>query len=140
MRHTHRDWGDDLTAEQWRHFAVHGSRKDTNGTYRLHYDPQIARVAQPLPFSPGLFFWDAWYRIRCPVLLLRGELSEVFPGSVAKTMLDVKPGTELVEIAGCGHVPALMSAMEAEIVGNFLRAAPSEEDAPREPPVAARAA
>lgn len=139
MRHTHREWGT-LTDEQWRHFAVHGSRKDTNGGLRLHYDPQIARVAQPMPFSAGLFFWDAWYRIRCPVLLLRGERSEVFPGTVAKTMLDIKPGTELVQIAGCGHVPALMSRMEARVIGNFLAGVPSEQDAPRQPAVAARAA
>ena len=139
MRHTRREWGA-LTDEQWRHFAVHGSRRDTNGRYRLHYDPQIARVAQPLPFSPGLFFWDAWYRVRCPVLLLRGERSEIFPASVAKTMLDIKPRAQLVEMPGVGHVPALMSAAEAEIIGNFLRGVPSEQDEPTQPPVVARAA
>jgi pimeloyl-ACP methyl ester carboxylesterase len=139
MRHTHRDWGT-LTDEQWRHFAVHGSRKDTNGRYRLHYDPQIARVAQPMPFSPGLFFWDAWYRLRCPVLLLRGERSGILPASVAKTMLDIRPETQLVEIPGVGHVPALMSLEEARLIGNFLAVAASEQGDPRQPPAVARAA
>ena len=119
MRHTHRDWGV-LADEQWRHIAVHGSRPLDDGGYRLHYDPRIARLAQAFPLTPGLFMWDAWYRVRCPVLLLRGERSEIFPAHVAQTMLDAKPDTQLVEIEGCGHVPALMSDDEAEIVRNFL--------------------
>ena len=121
LRHTHREWGE-LTEEQWKHFAVHGARALPDGGYRLHYDPQIARVAQPLPFSPGLFFWDAWYRVRCPVLLLRGEHSRVLPESVAHTMLDVKPTATLAEIPDCGHVPALMSAPQIALVRNFLGA------------------
>ena len=121
LRHTHREWGD-LTEEQWRHFAVHGARSTADGGYRLHFDPQVTRVAQPLPLSPGVFFWDAWYRVRCPVLLLRGEHSKVFPEYVAATMLQVKPQAELVEIPGCGHVPALMSEPQIAIVRNFLTA------------------
>lgn len=120
MRHTHREWGE-ISAAQWQHFAVHGSRPEGDG-FRLHFDPQITRVARPIPLSPGLFFWDAWYRVRCPVLLLRGEDSEIFPPSVAATMLDVKPAAELVEIPGCGHAPALMSEPQFAILRNFLLA------------------
>jgi pimeloyl-ACP methyl ester carboxylesterase len=121
MRFTHREWGD-LTGEQWKHFALHGARPTADGGYRLHFDPQLTRVAQPFPLSPGVFFWDAWYRVRCPVLLLRGEHSIVFPESVADTMLDVKPAAEFVEIPGCGHAPALMSEPQIAIVRNFLTA------------------
>ena len=130
MRHTHREWGT-LTDEQWRHFALHGSRKTDTG-FRLHYDPVIARLARPIPFTPGLFFWDAWYRIRCPVLLLRGENSRVFPDSVAGAMLDAKPSAELVEFAGCGHVPALMSDDQVAVVRRFLGEVTSAHEA-REP-------
>jgi pimeloyl-ACP methyl ester carboxylesterase len=125
MRHTHREWGE-LTPEQWRHFAVHGSRRADDGGFRLHFDPAIARVARPMPLTPGLFFWDAWYRVGCPVLLLRGERSRVFPEAVAEAMLDVKPGASLVEFTGCGHVPALMSAEQVVVVQNFLRGMPSQ--------------
>lgn len=45
----------------------------------------------------GLHFWSAWYRVRCPVLLLREDGSQAFPASVAATMQDIKPGTALVE-------------------------------------------
>jgi pimeloyl-ACP methyl ester carboxylesterase len=118
MRHTHREWGE-LTDGQWRHFAIHGARPDGDG-YRLHYDPAITRLLKPFPLAPGIFLWDAWYRVRCPVLLLRGEDSDVFPTAVADTMLAVKPTTQLVEIPGCGHAPALMSEPQIAIVRNFL--------------------
>jgi pimeloyl-ACP methyl ester carboxylesterase len=122
MRHTHREWGE-IPDAQWRRLALHGSRKVGDG-FRLHYDPCIARLVDPMPFAPGLFFWDAWYKVRCPVLLLRGELSTVFPRAVADTMLQVKPDAALVEIPGCGHAPSLMQRDQVEIVESFL-AAPS---------------
>ena len=120
MRHTHREWGE-LDQERIRHLALHGSRPDGDG-YRLHYDPQIARLVQPFPLAPGIFLWDAWYRVRCPVLLLRGERSGIFPQSVAATMLDVKPDARLEVIAGVGHVPSLMVPEQIATVRNFLLA------------------
>lgn len=136
MRHTHREWGE-LTAEQWKRLAVEGSRvldpDAKTARYRLHFDPQITRVAQPIPLTPGLFFWDAWYRVRCPVLLLRGASSDIFPVSVADTMLDVKPAAQLIEIPGCGHAPALMSAPQIALARNFLRAPAAQAPWPRLP-------
>ena len=138
MRHTHRDWSA-ISDAQYRELAIHGSR-EIEGGYRLHFDPAIARVARPIPFTPGLFFWDAWYRVRCPVLLLRGVNSDVFPESVADTMLEVKPAARVIEIAACGHVPSLMCPEETAIVGNFLRGVQSERDDTRQPAAASRAA
>lgn len=123
LRHTHRDWGE-ISDAQYRHLAIHGARRAGEG-WQLHYDPRIAAVARPLPFTPGLYFWDAWYRVRCPVLLLRGERSEVFPADVARTMLDVKPSAQLVELAGAGHAPSLMAPEHIAAVAEFLAPEPS---------------
>lgn len=119
IRRTHGEWGE-ISDAQWRALAIHGSRK-LDGQYRLHYDPKITRLLQPMPFAPGLFFWDAWYKVKCPVLLLRGESSEVFPRSVAETMLQVKPDAMLVEIPGCGHAPSLMAPEQIDIVRKFVQ-------------------
>jgi pimeloyl-ACP methyl ester carboxylesterase len=118
MRQTHRDWGE-ISDAQYRQLAIHGSRK-VEGGYRLHYDPQITRLLEPMPFAPGLFFWDAWYKVKCPVLLVRGERSAVFPRSVADTMRQVKPEAQLIEIPGAGHAPALMAGNEVDLVKTFL--------------------
>ena len=119
LRATHREWGE-LTASQWRRLAVHGARRESDG-WRLHYDPRILRLLGPLPPGLGLFFWDAWYRVACPVLLLRGERSAVFPADVARTMLAVKPAARLVQFSGCGHAPSLMADAQVDVVRNFVR-------------------
>jgi len=118
LRHTHRDWGP-ITDTQFRHLARHGVRRVEAG-YALHFDPQIARIVRPIPYTPGLYFWDAWYRVRCPVMLLRGERSRVFPADVARTMREARPGTRLEEIAGVGHVPSLMGDEQVGLVRDFL--------------------
>jgi pimeloyl-ACP methyl ester carboxylesterase len=130
LRYTHRDWGD-ISDAQYRHLAHHQGRRLDDGGYRLHYDPQIGQLLRPMPLTPGLFFWDAWYRLRCPVMVLRGERSRVLPASIASTMARVKSNAEVVEIAGAGHAPALMSALEIGIVRDFLADVPRTTGAAR---------
>ena len=129
LRHTHREWGP-IDDAQFRHLTRHGVRR-VEGGYALHFDPQIARIVRPIPYTPGLYFWDAWYRVRCPVMLVRGERSRVFPADVARTMCEARPGTRLEEIAGVGHVPSLMGEEQIDLVRGFLDlpAAPGERRA-----------
>ena len=119
LRHTHRDWGE-ISDSQWRQLARHHAVRSPGGGFRLHYDPKIAALASPMPMAPGLYFWNSWYRVRCPVLLLRGESSAVFPRDVAQAMLDAKPEARLAEIAGAGHAPALMAPGEVALLREWL--------------------
>lgn len=146
LRRTRRDWGPIGDAE-WKAMARHHARPLQPGSpqWRLHFDPRIARLVRPLPFMPGLSFWDAWYRVRCPVLLLRGARSEVLPADIADTMVDIRPDTRLVELAGCGHAPSLMNEEHAALVRDFLQdGAFAQPEAAHEParkrPVPPRAA
>ena len=122
LRRTRRDWGR-IDDAQWAAMARHHARPLRPGSaeLRLHFDPRIARLVQPLPFTPGLSFWDAWYRVRCPVLLMRGEHSDVFPADVAETMVTVQPDATLVQVLNCGHVPSLMNEADAATVRGFLQ-------------------
>ena len=145
LRRTRREWGP-IEESLWPAMARHHARPLRPGSerWRLHFDPRIARLVRPVPFSPGLSFWDAWYRVRCPVLVMRGERSDVLPADVADTMLDVQPGTELVVVRGCGHVPSLMNEEDAATVRGFLQdggiADKKERRRGPEPPLPARAA
>jgi pimeloyl-ACP methyl ester carboxylesterase len=144
LRRTRADWGS-IDDGQWKAMARHHARALRPGSalFRLHFDPRIARIVRPIPFAPGLSFWDAWYRVRCPVLLLRGEHSEVFPADVAETMLDVRPETELVQIADCGHAPSLMTEEQVARVRHFLHDGAVESPGrrrDRKPSLPARAA
>ena len=144
LRRTRADWGP-IEDAQWKAMARHHARplRPGSGLLRLHFDPRIAQIVRPLPFAPGLSFWDAWYRVRCEVLLLRGEHSEVFPADVAETMLDVRPDAELVEIADCGHAPSLMNEEQVTRVRHFLHDGAVEASGrrrDRKPSLPARAA
>lgn len=145
LRVARAEWGP-IADEEWRSMAVHQSRPLQPGSrrYRLHFDPRIARVARPMPLTPGLFFWDSWYRVRCPVLLLRGERSRVFPENVARTMVDIRPDARLEVVPGCGHVPSLMSDDQVAMVRDFLQDGGIQAEGRRRdqtpPPIPARAA
>jgi pimeloyl-ACP methyl ester carboxylesterase len=118
VRRTHRDWGP-ISDAQFRHLVKHAARRTADG-YALHYDPQIASLVQPLPLASGVSFWSAWYRVRCPVLVVRGERSSILPKDVLHAMLAVKPQAEVLEVKGAGHAPSLMEPAQIESVAAFL--------------------
>ncbi|MFY9292851.1 MAG: alpha/beta hydrolase [Methylorubrum rhodinum] len=108
-----------LTDAQWRHMAVHSFVSDPAGGVRPHYDPAIAHNFRPgLVYNVGL--WRYWDRIRCPALLLRGERSDLLSPQTANEMTRRGPGATLVEIAGCGHAPALMDEQQIDLVSNWI--------------------
>jgi pimeloyl-ACP methyl ester carboxylesterase len=120
LRHTHRHWGA-ITDKQWAHLARHGARR-VEGGFAMHYDPLIAMLMNAPVLSPGLSLWSTWYRVRCPVLIVRGETSEILPPAVVQGMLDARPGTGYLEVAGAGHAPSLMAPGEVRAIADFLRA------------------
>ena len=75
-----------------------------NGKLGWRYD-QVIRdqwKTGTRPVGPDL--WSAAAKIRCPTLILRGAETDIFPIEVAKRMLDVIPGSRLVEIPRAGHM------------------------------------
>ena len=137
LRKTRSEWGE-ISDAQWKELAIHGSRRSEAG-YAIHFDPAIARMVGPMPMGPGLFFWDAWQKVTCPALLLRGADSTVFPRMVAESMLLRHPEVVLEEIPGCGHAPSLMNAAHAALVRGFLDAPVHWRDE-KKPAAASRAA
>ena len=114
-----------LTDAQWRHIAVHGVVQDKGGL-TLHYDPAIvAQFSRPMLLDVVL--WRVWEQVACPVLIVRGEESDLLlPSTVAEMkrrgVAAARGLVESVEIAGCGHAPALMSDDQIKIVADFLLA------------------
>jgi pimeloyl-ACP methyl ester carboxylesterase len=85
----------------------------------LHYDPAIGeafRGAEPadLDLSP------IWAKVTAEVLLLHGAESDLLLAETAAAMAK-RAGVRRVEIAGCGHAPALMHADQIGLVAEFLR-------------------
>jgi len=76
-----------------------------DGRWTWKYDPAIrnpARWAHGRP-SPAVL-WEAWRSLSCPVLLVRGEESDVLTAEVAQAMAQALPGCRLVTIPRAGHL------------------------------------
>jgi pimeloyl-ACP methyl ester carboxylesterase len=117
MRQIYEPFGD-LSDENWRHLAEHGTRTLNNGKLVLAHDPTLA---QPfLLLDQDVDFWSAYDKIRCPVLLLRGLKSDILSNEVAQQMTRRGPKAQLIEFPKVGHAPALMGSTQISVIANFL--------------------
>lgn len=113
-----------LTDAQWRHLTVHSVLKDDAGVLRWSYDPSIARnFSMVMAFD--VILWHIWEEITCPVLIMRGENSDLLTRSTMDAMLRRGPAAAAgkvssVEWPDCGHAPALMASEQIARVRDFL--------------------
>ncbi len=111
----------ELADEHWAHLARHSAREQPDGRFALVYDPDLAapmKAAPPEDFE----MWALWDQIRCPVLLLRGESSDVLRPETVAEMRERGPAVEVVEFEGVGHAPALMDDAQIDVVRRWLLA------------------
>jgi pimeloyl-ACP methyl ester carboxylesterase len=107
-----------LTPDQWKHLAAHSARPKPDGSLGLAYDPAIGEAFR----AQGLVdydFWAIYERITCPVLVIRGEMSDVLLRDTADQMTERGPA-ELVQIADVGHAPPLMDEAQIALVRDWL--------------------
>jgi pimeloyl-ACP methyl ester carboxylesterase len=110
-----------LTDEQWDHMTHHSGRLQDGGGYRMAYDPGIKAVFEAQALS-DISLWEIWSNIHCPVLVIRGNESDLLLQETAEKMTTTGPKARLVEIPGVGHAPALMDTNQIAIVKNWLLA------------------
>lgn len=123
IRSVHAGFGP-LADDQWEHLARHSLRAEPGGGFRLRYDPSLAGPFRQTAEADA-DLWVAWAKVRAPVLVLRGENSEVLSPETARLMasggLDGSgPKAELVAFPGVGHAPALMSGEQIAKVADWL--------------------
>jgi pimeloyl-ACP methyl ester carboxylesterase len=83
MREIYASFGD-LSDENWRHLARHGARTMPDNKLSLAWDPAIGEPI--LAVDRNVDLWSAYDRIRCPVLLLHGLLSDILSTQIAHEM------------------------------------------------------
>lgn len=118
LRLIHEPFGE-LSDQQWHHLAEHSSKTCEDGQFVMHYDPQISQPFKQAD-SVDIDLWPIWESIQCPVLILRGEKSDLLSRETAEEMLRRGPDAELVEIPGVGHAPTLMNESEIKLVKQWL--------------------
>lgn len=107
---------------EWRFLTEHVVRRKPDGGYRVHYDPAIAVPFDAAAPHKDLELWPFWERIRCPTLVIRGELSDLLTRATVARMCSSGPRAQSVEIPGVGHAPTLMQPDQIAIVRDFLAA------------------
>ena len=108
------------TDAEWRFLTEVVVCKNADGSLRLHYDPKLAEPFRALMPEKDLELWPLWDAIRCPTLVLRGELSDLLTRETCDAMGKRGPKAKLVEIPGVGHAPTLMHADQIEVVKEFV--------------------
>lgn len=115
LRRTHAPFGR-LSDAQWSHLTEHSICPAEEGGFRLRYDSAIAKAFEGEVADVEL--WDLWEAIEIPLLVLRGAESDLLLPDTARRMADK---AEVIEVAGCGHAPALMDPDQIAIVADWLQ-------------------
>lgn len=111
----------------WDAFARRIFREDDDGRPVLNYDPDIAvpiRAAGAKALVPNL--WPMFGRLTRarPVLLIRGETSDLLSEAIAARMRRRAPRMDFVEVPGVGHAPMLDEPEAKAAIFPFLAELP----------------
>lgn len=118
-----------LDDAKWRHVARHSARRNDDGNYSLTYDPGIvstlrrggnAGIEFGADFLLNIDLWPTWEAVKCATFVLRGTESDLLLESTAERMRDTGPRARVVEFAGVGHAPWLMTHDQIGVVREFL--------------------
>ncbi len=109
-----------MSDAQWRRLTETSTRRQPDGRVTPHYDP--AMVMQFTHHDDDYQRWAEWDLLDIPVLCLRGESSDLLLRDTAEQMRNRGPRAVVVEIAGCGHAPALNTAEQFALVERFFAA------------------
>lgn len=112
-------WG----PEEWQAMARRVCRTRADGSIRFDYDPAIA---EPFKIATGKSDVDMWPLFDAlaehPLLVLRGEHSELFTAAALEAMKERNPGIETATVAGAGHAPELDEPEAIAAIDRFLAA------------------
>ena len=107
-----------ISDEGWRRLTETSVRRLPDGRFTPHYDPAIVRQFQH--DRDEYLIWDAYDALTIPVLCLRGAESDLVLAETVERMKHRGPRARVVEIAGCGHAPALNTPGQLELIEQFL--------------------
>ena len=118
LRKIHAPFGP-MTDQDWRHLALQGYRRRENGGFGLAYDPSIA-AGVVAGVKQDVDLWALWDKITCPVLVLRGVNSDLLTASTAKEMQKRGPKAKVIDCAGAGHAPGLVTEDQIAAIRDWL--------------------
>lgn len=111
----------DLAEEDWRKQALRAYKLLENGCYVVDYDDHgVARALSEAAF-PGNP-WEMFSSLDdIPLLVLRGELSDLLTEDIVARMLEINAALQEVIIPRVGHAPLLDEPESVHSIDRFLR-------------------
>jgi pimeloyl-ACP methyl ester carboxylesterase len=110
--------------DEWRKLAGDVLRQAGDGSWVRHYDLALAQpfcaITPQAAKEVEAGLWEAYDRIRCPTLLVRGAQSDLLSRETALQMTARGPQPRLVEIPGVGHAPTFLHQDQIAIARKFL--------------------
>jgi pimeloyl-ACP methyl ester carboxylesterase len=92
----------------------------------LHYDPAIAEPFRAMTAdtaaSGGAMLWQIYDQLRCQMLIVRGQDSDLLTADTAHAMTQRGPKGRLFEVPGVGHAPTLIASDQVMAIKDFLLA------------------
>lgn len=117
-------WWPGLDDAAWQRMARRAYREDPEGVPVLDIDPAIGRAVRELGPQAG----DPWLAFDAlssvPVLVLRGELSDILSTDILARMRARNPDLVAVTVPRRGHVPLLDEPESIAAIDRFLDAFP----------------
>jgi pimeloyl-ACP methyl ester carboxylesterase len=111
---------------QWLALCEPQLKQGTDGRFVSRYDPRISMPFRAMNADSAkageAMMWQAYDRLRCPTLLLRGAQSDLLSTATAQAMTQRGPKAKLVAFDGVGHAPTLVQAEQVQAVREFLSA------------------
>lgn len=106
----------------WMTFAKRVYREDQRGCPVLAYDPAIAKPFAENQNTNATSLWPVFDAIgRVPLLLIRGELSDIISNDCVAKMQDRRPDMMYTEVPNVGHAPLLNEPSAVVAIQRFLQ-------------------
>lgn len=108
-----------MDEDGWRRFALLTYAPDAQGVFHPRWDIRIADALRGAGKAPDL--WPAFRALaHVPLMLVRGELSELLSAETAARMRAARPDMAFVNVPGTGHCPTLEEPVVMGALDRFL--------------------
>lgn len=111
---------EDYMHADWVKMAKRNCREE-NGEIRFDYDMAIAEPFKTSGPTPHVDLWPFFIELaKKPLLVIRGEKSDLLTAPTLARMQEVAPGVEVATVAGVGHAPELGEPEAIAAIDRFL--------------------
>ena len=102
-------WLKDRPRETLHEMAKWALKRYEDGTFGVKYDPAVSSGVGNAEVRSRLeeFLWKGFRNLACPILMVRGQESDLLVMETIEAMREAQPAMKLVQIPGVSHAPSL---------------------------------